>query len=106
MLHIVVVCLCVVAFVGAGMVNAACRSAQRDSFVRWGYPAWWCQLTGALEIAVAVLIAFSVTRVAGLYLGAIIMTAATLTILRQRKSSHLVAIGVFSAQLAIGALTA
>ncbi|RYF21522.1 MAG: hypothetical protein EOO77_05865 [Oxalobacteraceae bacterium] len=49
------------------------------------FPAWWCRSTGVGEIAVEVLIAFPVTRIAGLYLGAIIMAAATLTILRQRE---------------------
>ena len=105
MLHFVLACLCV-AFAAAGTVNALARPAQRESFVRWGYPAWWCRLTGVLEIAVAVLIAFPDTRIAGLYLGAIIMAAATLTILRRREFSHLVPIGVFGTLLAVVALTA
>jgi uncharacterized membrane protein YphA (DoxX/SURF4 family) len=105
MLHIVVVCLCVVAFTGAGAVNALAKPAQQESFVRWGYPAWWCRLTGVLEISVAVLIAFPDTRIAGLYLGAIIMVAAAVTVIRHREFSHLVPIGVFSAVLAIVALT-
>ncbi len=30
----------VAAFAGAGLINAPGRAAQRESFVRWGYPAW------------------------------------------------------------------
>ena len=101
MLHFVLVCLCGVAFAAAGAANALASPARRESFVRWGYPTWWCRLTGVLEIAVAVLIAFPDTRIAGLYVGAIIMAAATLTILRQREFSHLVPTGVFGALLAV-----
>lgn len=50
--------LLVAAFAGAGLFNAIGTTATQGSFVRWGYPRWWCRVTGALEIAVAALIAF------------------------------------------------
>ena len=105
MLHIIFVCLCVAAFVGAGIVNAAGKPAQQESFVRWGYPAWWCRVTGLLEIAVAASIAFPVSRTIGLYLGAIVIAAASLTLLRHRDFFHLVPVSIYIALLALAGLT-
>ena len=56
MLHVLSIWLLVVAFFGAGVFNAIGTPATKASFVRWGYPQWWCRLTGGLEIA-AVLVA-------------------------------------------------
>src|ERR1700719_3428948 len=68
MLHTVSLGLVSVAFLGAGLFNVIGTPATRSSFVRWGYPAWWCRLTGGLEIATAILTASSNTREAGLIL--------------------------------------
>lgn len=99
MLHTISIWLAVASFAGAGLVNAAGRAAQRDSFVRWGYPVWWCRMTGVLELAVAVMIAVPSSRNAGLFLGAAVMVAAAATVMRHREFAHLVPIGVFVALL-------
>ena len=95
----------VAAFFGAGLFNAIGTTATRNSFRRWGYPGWWCRFTGALEILIAILIAFSATRAAGLLLGAVTIAAAILTILRHREWSHLAPLGLFAALLVLAALT-
>jgi hypothetical protein len=58
--------LLILAFLGAGVVNAAGSAKIKDDFVRWGYPRWWNLVTGGLEVLVAVLIAMPAARVAGL----------------------------------------
>jgi hypothetical protein len=93
MLHAFAVWLLAAAFFGAGLFNAIGTSATRRSFVRWSYPAWWRHVTGALEIANAGLIALPVSRGMGLILGAVIIAAAALTVLRQREFSHLAPLG-------------
>jgi hypothetical protein len=77
--------LLALAFLGAGIVNAAGPGAIRDDFVRWGYPRWWNLVTGGLEALVAVLIAIPAGRVAGLALGAAICVAAVATVVRHKE---------------------
>jgi hypothetical protein len=72
--------LLTLAFLGAGIVNAAGSAAIKNDFVRWGYPRWWNGVTGGLEVLVAALIGLSATRVAGLWLGAAICVAAVATV--------------------------
>ena len=105
MLHTVSVWLLVAAFFGAGVFNAIGSTKAQADFVRWGYPGWWGRLTGALEIADAALIAVPVSRVAGLLLGALIIAAAVLTVLRHREYPHLAPLGVFVALLALAAFS-
>ena len=105
MLHTVSTWLLVAAFFGAGLFNAIGSPATQSSFVRWGYPAWWCRVTGGLEVADALLIALPVTRKAGLILGAVIIAAAVLTVLRRREFSHLPPLGLFVALLALAEMT-
>lgn len=99
--HAVSIWLLVAAFFGAGSFNAIGTPGTRNSFVRWGYPAWWCRVTGGLEVANAVLIACPATRGVGLGLGAVIIAAAVLTVVRHREFSHLAPLGVFAALLAL-----
>ena len=101
MLHTFSVWLLVAAFFGAGLFNAIGTPATRSSFVRWGFPAWWCRVTGGLEMANAVLIALPVTRGVGLILGAVIVAAAGLTVLRHREYSHLAPLSLFVALLVL-----
>jgi hypothetical protein len=101
MLHILSMWLAVAAFFGAGLFNAIGTPATRSGFVRWGYPAWWCRVTGGLEMANAVLLALPVTRGAGLILGAVIIGAAALTVVRHREFSHLAPLGFFAALLVL-----
>ena len=94
MLHVVVVWLLVVAFFGAGLFNAIGTRATQDDFARWGYPRWWCRVTGGLEIVSA-----------GMALGAIIIAIAIVTVLRRREFSHTAPLGVFAALLVLAATT-
>lgn len=99
--HTLLIGFLVAAFLGAGLFNALGTPATKSSFVRWGYPAWWCHVTGGLEMASAVLIALPVTRIMGLILGAAIIAAAVLTVLRRREFPHLAPLGLFSALLVL-----
>jgi uncharacterized membrane protein YphA (DoxX/SURF4 family) len=87
------------AFASAGLFNTVATSTNRSNFVRWGYPAWWCRVTGGLEISAAILVVIPATHAAGLVLCAVILAAAALTILRHREFSHLPPIGGFAALL-------
>jgi len=105
MLHEIVVWLTAAAFCGAGLFNAIGTAATRDDFARWGYPGWWCRVTGGLEVAAAALIAYPATRGIGLALGAAVVAAALATVLRRREFSHTAPIGLFAALLALAAAT-
>ena len=80
--------LLALAFLGAGVVNAAGSAAIKDDFVRWGYPRWWNLVTGGLEVLTAALIAMPAARVAGLMLGAAICVAAVATVVRHKDYGH------------------
>ena len=101
MLGTLAIWLAVIAFVGAGLVNAIGTPATQESFVRWGYPRWWCRVTGALEMSVAILIALPVTRGLGLVFGTAIVAAAALTVLRHREFAHLAPLTLFAALLTL-----
>ncbi len=80
--------LLTLAFLGAGVVNAAGSAATKDDFVRWGYPRWWNLVTGGLEVLAAALIAMPVARVAGLVLAAAICLTAVATVVRFKDYGH------------------
>ena len=101
MLHTLSIWVLVAGFFGAGLVNAIGMAATQSNFVRWGYPPWWCRLTGGLEMASAVLIALPASRGVGLAVGAVIIAAAVLTVLRYRDFLHLVPLSVFVALIAL-----
>jgi hypothetical protein len=103
MVHVLAVWFLVVAFSGAGLVNAIGASKTRSDFARWGYPRWWSIFTGGLEISSAVLIALPVSRIIGVALGAAIIAAALLTVLRHREYAHLAPLSVFIALIALAA---
>ncbi|QCB43256.1 hypothetical protein E5673_14330 [Sphingomonas sp. PAMC26645] len=105
MLHSIAAWLLVVAFVGAGLFNAIGRRATQDDFARWGYPRWWCRVTGGVEIVAAALIAFPAGRSIGMALGAMIIAVAVVTILRRREFSHTFPLGVLASLLVIAATT-
>jgi uncharacterized membrane protein YoaK (UPF0700 family) len=100
--------LLALAFLGAGVVNAAGSAAIKDDFVRWGYPRWWNLITGGLEVLVAALIALPAARVVGLALGAVICVAAVATVVRHRDYGHvppsvvLTALSAFELALLVG----
>ena|SRR5215471_4577167 len=101
MVHALSIWLLVAGFFGAGLFNAIGTPRTQSDFARWGYPWWWSMFTGGVEIMSAVLIALPVTRIVGLTLGAVIIAAAVLTVLRHRDFSHLVPLGVFVALIAL-----
>jgi DoxX-like family len=103
MVHALPIWLLVAGFFGAGVVNAIGAAGTPSDFARWGYPRWWGILTGGLEIVSAVLIALPVGRIVGLALGAVIIAAAVLTVLRHRDFPHLVPLGFFIALIALAA---
>jgi uncharacterized membrane protein YphA (DoxX/SURF4 family) len=105
MLHNIVVWLLVVAFLGAGLFNAIGTRATQDDFARWGYPRWWCRVTGGLEIVSAALIALPAGHVVGMALSAIIIVVAIATVLRRWELSHTAPLGVFTALLVLAATT-
>lgn len=96
MLPIILNWTLVVGFAGAGLLNALAPATQQESFIRWGYPRWWCRATGILEVATAVLIAVPASRTAGMVMAAIILAAATVTVVRHREFTHLLPIIMFA----------
>ena len=101
MVHALSIWLLVAGFFGAGLFNAIGTSGTQSDFARWGYPRWWNILTGGLEIISAVLIALPASRIVGLALGAAIIAAAIMTVLRYRDFSHLVPLSAFVALIAL-----
>ena len=90
MVHALSIWLLIAGFFGAGLFNVIGTPGTKSDFARWGYPRWWNIFTGGLEILSAVLIALPVSRIVGVTLGAIIIAAAVLTVLRHRDFLHLV----------------
>ena len=87
-----------VLFAGAGVVNLAGRGAVKRDFARWGYPAWFHLLCGALELLCAALLFGQQTRVLGLTLAGAILVVALFALLRNREPfGHLAPALVFSA---------
>jgi hypothetical protein len=87
-----------VLFAVAGVVNLAGPGAVKRDFARWGYPAWFRLLCGALELCGAALLLGQPTRVLGLTLTGAIMIGALFTLLRNREPfRHLAPALIFSA---------
>jgi len=100
-LESILVTVVAVLFAVAGVVNLAGRGAVKRDFARWGYPAWFHSLCGALELLSAALLLGQQTRVLGLTLAGAIMIAALFTLLRNREPvAHLAPALVFSALIA------
>ncbi|SAK57188.1 hypothetical protein AWB76_02412 [Caballeronia temeraria] len=98
----VFVTIVAVLFAVAGVVNLAGRGAVKRDFVRWGYPAWFHLLCGALELLSAALLAGQQTRVLGLTLAGAIMIGALFTLLRNREPfGHLAPALIFSALVVV-----
>lgn len=94
-----------VLFAVAGVVNLARPSAVRRDFARWGYPAWFPLLCGALEVLCAALLLGQQTRVSGLILAAAIMIGALFTLLRNREPfGHLAPALIFSVLIVVTAV--
>ncbi|WP_043201697.1 DoxX family protein [Paraburkholderia acidipaludis] len=88
-------------FAVAGVVNLARPGAVKRDFARWGYPAWFQLLCGALELLSAALLPGQQTRLLGLALAGAIMSGALFTLVRNREPfRHLAPALVFSALIA------
>jgi hypothetical protein len=105
MLHALAIWLLVAGFFGAGLFNAIGAPTTQSSFVRWGYPPWWCRVTGGLEVLSAVLNAVPASREPGLVLGVAIVGVAVLTVLRHHGFSHLVPLSVFAVLLTLAEMS-
>lgn len=79
-----------VLFAAGAALNWIAPLAIRQSYARWRYPDWFHYVTAMLELAAAVLLAVASTRSLGVALAALIMAAATLTLLRHREFGHAV----------------
>jgi phosphatidylserine synthase len=91
-----------VLFAIAGVVNLARPGAVKRDFARWGYPAWFQLLCGALELSGAALILKQETRGFGLALTGAIMIGALFTLLRHREPfRHLAPALIFSALIVV-----
>lgn len=101
MVHALSIWLLVAGFFGAGLFNAIGTPATQSDFARWGYPRWWGRFTSGLEMMSAVLITIPASRIVGLALGALIIAAAILTVLRHRDLSRLAPLSVFVALIVL-----
>jgi uncharacterized membrane protein YphA (DoxX/SURF4 family) len=91
-----------VLFAVAGVVNLARPGAVKRDFARWGYPAWFQLLCGALELLGAALLLGQQTRVLGLTLAGAIMIGALFTLVRNREPfRHLAPALIFSALIVV-----
>lgn len=84
-LNTVLVWISIGAFLIGAIVNARGQPKIRASFVRLGFPFWWCWITAALELLTAVLLVTAGTRYIGIALGTCIMLAAIAAIVRIRN---------------------
>jgi hypothetical protein len=105
MIHTASVWLLVAGFFGAGLVNVIGTRATRAEYVAWGYPEWWHWVTGGLEIVTATFIAIPTLRSAGIVLGALIILAAVVTLLRYTSYRQLPAAVAFLVVIALAMLT-
>lgn len=88
-LDAVLVWLAAGAFLVGAVTNATGHPKIRASFVRLGFPAWWCWVTSAVELLTTLLLVTAGTRYAGVALGTCIMLAATVAIVRIRHYREL-----------------
>jgi len=91
-------------FIIAGSINLRGHGGVREDFVRFGYPAGFHLICGALEIAGAALVLWPAGRLYGFILLGTIMAAALATLLRHREPfRHFVPALGFSLVLAAAA---
>ncbi len=83
--HTVLLWLVVAASFSAGLISAIGTLETQSSFVRRGYPRWWCRVTGGVRMVNAVRIALPATFRLGLILGACV----TVSFPTSRRSASL-----------------
>src|ERR1700677_836887 len=72
-------------FTLGAVINVLAPASTAAEYRRWGYPDWFHFVTGALELATAVLLALTATRLLGAGLGGAVMLAATSTVIVHRE---------------------
>jgi hypothetical protein len=95
--------LAAAAFLLGAAINASSSKAVREEFVRYGFPSWWCWITAILEFLTAVLLILRPTFAIGVALGACIMVAAIIAVVRARDFRHIPPPAVFLLLLIIAA---
>ncbi|MEF0940876.1 DoxX family protein [Rhizobium sp. BR 362] len=103
-LDAVLIWLAAGAFLVGAIVNASGHPKIRASFVRLGFPFWWCWVTAAFEFVTGVLLITAGTRYIGVALGACIMLAAIAAIVRIRNYRELPPPLVFLLLLALASV--
>lgn len=96
--------LLAVFFLVGGIGNIFVSEQIAADYARWGYPDGFHYLTGILELTAAILLVFSVTlRLWGAALGAVVMVAASATLLFHGEYAHVLApLVVLSVSVAVG----
>ncbi len=89
-------------FIVGGIVNIIEPESVRADYARWGYPDWFHDLTGAIEILTAALLASPRTRDLGRVSGAFVMLAALASLLAFREFPHAVAPALVLTALTLG----
>lgn len=87
-------------FMVGAIGNGQASHRVKADYRRWGYPRGFHRITGALEVVVALLLAFPITRLGGVALGAGVMLAALATLLHHREYRHAVLPGTVLVALA------
>ena len=77
-------------FIIGAVVNWIAPPKIANDYARWGYPPRFHYLTAVLEGLSAILLLLPTTRLFGATLGALVMSAAALTLLRHRENGHAV----------------
>jgi len=75
-------------FVVGSLTNIFAPGSVYQEYLRWGYPHWFHFVTGSLELASAVLLARSRTRLWGAPLGCSVMLAALATVTLHGEYGH------------------
>jgi hypothetical protein len=83
--NLILVWALVAFFVLGGVINLVAPGAMAAEYRRWGYPNWFHFVTGALELATAILLAIAATRLLGAGLGGAVMLAAAATVVFHRE---------------------
>jgi DoxX-like protein len=77
-------------FVVGSLSNIAAPGSIYDEYLKWGYPRWFHFVTGSLELAAAILLLRTPTRVLGAVLGCSVMFAALATVIIHAEYAHAV----------------
>lgn len=80
--------LLVAFFLVGGLGNVFATDQILADYLRWGYPAWFHYLTGALELFTAALLIAARTRTAGVLLGSAVLIASAGTLVIHGEYLH------------------